>query len=90
MALKYICKWCGTETDHKDGCFNCREKYGILKGSGILGAKAGYKTTGERPTISNIYTNELGSETQKLIDYVNRSGTIHYGRVVARERIGAR
>lgn len=90
MAQKYICKWCGTETNHERGCFNCREKYKMLKGSGIFGAKVGYKTTRERPTISNIYTNELGSETQKLIDFVNKSGTIHYGRVVAQERLGAR
>lgn len=31
------------------------------------------------------YTHEMGSETQKLIDYVKQSGTTHYGRYVAQE-----
>lgn len=89
MALKYKCKWCGSGTTDKRGmCYNCREKHKIITESGVFGAKEGYKTTWERSTISNVYTHELGSETQKLIDFVNKSGTIHYGRVVARERVG--
>lgn len=29
---------------------------------------------------------KMGSETKKLIDFVNKSGTIHYGRYVAQQR----
>ena len=86
MGLKYKCKWCGTGTSDSRGiCFNCREKYTILKGSGLFGGKAKkkqYKTTWER---TDAYPYDMGSGTKSLIDFVNKSGTIHYGRVVARE-----
>ncbi len=29
---------------------------------------------------------KMGSETKKLVDFVNKSGTIHYGRYVAQQR----
>ena len=33
----------------------------------------------------DTYKHKLGSETKKLIDFVNKSGTIHYGRYVAQQ-----
>lgn len=91
MALKYTCKWCGTGTASQAMlCFNCREKLSIITGSGVFDAKGTNKTTWEREGNLNVYAHELGSETKKLIDFVNKSGTIHYGRVVAQERMGVR
>lgn len=90
MALKYNCQFCGTRTDDtRKLCFNCREKYKILKGSGLFGGKAKMKKQKKklyRTRWERTYTNKAGSETQNLIDYVNKSGTIHYGRYVAKER----
>ena len=90
MKLKYKCKWCGTKTMFKgQSSFNCREKEKIIKDSGIFGGKAKkqrYKTRWERTDTVEAYTHEMGSETQKLVDYVNKSGTVHYGRYVAKER----
>ena len=42
----------------------------------------------ERPDTYKSKRHKIGSDTKKLIDYVNKIGTIHYGRVVARERMG--
>lgn len=84
MAQKYICKWCGAETNHERGCFNCRERNKIIKDSGIWNKKR--KTKKARWEQTDAYPHELGSETQKLVDYVNNSGTIHYGRYVAQQR----
>lgn len=87
MKLKYKCRFCGTRTDDtRELCYNCREKFKILKDSGLFGGKAKkqrYKTRWERTDTVEDYTHEMGSETQKLIDFVNQSGTIHYGRYVA-------
>ena len=85
MELKYKCRFCGTISIHKL-CHNCSVKYKILKKSGMFSGKAKkapYKTRWER---TNAYTHELGSGTKELIDFVNKSGTIHYGRYVAQHR----
>ena len=83
MALKRDCRYCGTGNT-KYICFNCREKLEVLKHSGVFGGKAKKKKRGNTPKL-DAYTREMGSETQKLVDYVNKSGTIHYGRCVAQE-----
>jgi hypothetical protein len=87
MAYKHRCRWCGTGVNRLDICYHCLEKLKVIKGSKLFGGKATYKTTWERFGTPSTYNNELGSETQKLIDFVNKSGTIHYGRVVAQERM---
>lgn len=45
--------------------------------------KQPYRTRWER-----TYTNKAGSDTQKLVEFVNKSKTIHYGREVSKERMG--
>lgn len=37
----------------------------------------------ERPDTYKNKKHKIGSDTKKLIDFVNKSGTIHYGRYVA-------
>lgn len=86
MSLKYKCKYCGCGTiDKQELCFNCREKLKVIKNSGLFGGKAKkkkqqYKTRWE---WIDRYEHEPGSKTQSLVDFVNESGTIHYGRYVA-------
>ena len=41
------------------------------------------------PTVfspPDTYKPRMGSGTKKLVDYVNKSGTVHYGRYVAKEK----
>ena len=40
----------------------------------------------ERPDTYKSSRHKMGSDTKKLIDFVNKSGTIHYGRYVAQQR----
>ena len=40
----------------------------------------------ERPDTYKSKRHKMGSDTQKLVDFVNKSGTIHYGRYVAQQR----
>ena len=86
MANYRKCMFCPTIVRNKFVCSGCKEKHDIIHNSGVFGGKGKKSDT---PKLS-AYTHELGSETQKLIDFVNKSGTIHYGRVVAQERLGAR
>ena len=37
----------------------------------------------ERPDTYKNKKHKIGSDTKRLIDFVNKSGTIHYGRYVA-------
>ena len=80
------CKSCGTGLiAKKNYCFACQEKLNIIRKSGVFGAKERYTTTWERPSHLGAYTHKMGSETQRLVDFVNESGTIHYGRYVAKK-----
>lgn len=92
MKLKYKCKFCGSRTDDaREMCFNCREKFKILNESGLFGGKAKIKKTKKQPYRTRwerTYTNKAGSDTQKLVEFVNKSKTIHYGREVSKERMG--
>ena len=40
----------------------------------------------ERPDTYKSKRHKIGSDTKKLIDFVNKSGTVHYGRYVAQQR----
>ena len=84
MAYKYKCRWCGTGVNRLDICYHCLEKLKVIQGSGIFGSKPKRQGHHSRSQYTG-YNHELGSETQKLIDFVNQSGTIHYGRYVAQQ-----
>ena len=87
MALKFKCKWCSVGAN-QPVCFNCREKFKILTDSGLFGGKAKRKPKKTKWEQTDAYAHEMGSGTKELVEFVNKIGTIHYGRVVARERMG--
>ena len=88
MDMKYKCKFCGTRTDdRRELCHYCRDKYKILKESGLFGGKAKKRKKKARWEWTDTRFRETGIETQSLVDFVNQSGTIHYGRYVAQQQM---
>lgn len=89
------CKFCKKRNGGIKGiCDDCRKKQLSLRTHRVFRTDEEAeraKLASERKPQSRLisfeppdtYKHKLGSETKKLIDFVNKSGTIHYGRYVA-------
>ena len=87
MANYRKCRFCPTVVKNTFVCYSCKEKYRIIHNSGVFADSKPKRQGHHRKMIDNVYLHELGSETQRLIDFVNQSGTIHYGRYVAQQQM---
>ena len=92
------CKYCNRNRGGRDGiCDGCRKKMQPLREHRIFRTDEEAErakpiserrpqprgTCLERPDTYKKANHKIGSDTKKLIDFVNKSGTIHYGRYVA-------
>lgn len=95
------CRFCKRNRSGPNGvCYDCQKKRRALRTHKIfLTAEEAERAKPiserrpqprgiclERPDTYKSKRHKTGSDTQKLIDFVNKSGTIHYGRYVAQQR----
>lgn len=92
------CKFCNSNRGGLEGiCDACRDKLQSLRTHRVFrtdeDAERAKPISERRPqpcviclAPTDTYkkaNHKMGSETKKLVDFVNKSGTIHYGRYVA-------